>query len=560
MAAHGGDYINGTDPYATPGGDDAYLSSLLSYSVSQLNKEPANLLEARTRAAAARKETAQKRYASFIAASELFAIVRREVADVEKGLDDLRSSLPALRNGCQTFAEEASAISRNRTQHRNTLANQSLLLDLLEAPALQDTCVRHGNYDEALEIESFLEKAANSHARRAPVLSELAKNASEASDVMLHQLVDKLRHQITLPECLRVVGVLRRIRAMDENSLRRVFLRSKETLARATQTQITDTTSDPYDSVKRVTDAHRVLVFDVVTQFRAIFATEEDETDEGDGFSDGGDYKNDDTKNERKKTLPSWCAFRTESFIHVLSKHVPLIDEGSRISAAFEHARYCSQSLARVGCDHRSLLLPIFSSAAFALFSEWVEVAVSDFERSAQTHRWSAFPSIGGASGGDSVRPAGFDDESKEKNASESSEQNQNKPPAPPAALAEHVLVGCFVNGILQSLNEIRHCVFSFPAIRKQCATEVHHALSRASKALVQVDTKYFNSNEADSSGGVAGNSSKRTAYVGACKALTTIAAPYVASCFGKTFGAVGEREVDARSAVEPLTKAMLGF
>jgi hypothetical protein len=77
MAAHGGDYINGTDPYATPGGDDAYLSSLLSYSVSQLNKEPANLLEARTRAAAARKETAQKRYASFIAASELFAFSAR---------------------------------------------------------------------------------------------------------------------------------------------------------------------------------------------------------------------------------------------------------------------------------------------------------------------------------------------------------------------------------------------------------------------------------------------------------------------------------------------------
>ena len=220
-----------------------------------------------------------------------------------------------------------------------------------------------------------------------------------------------------------------------------LFAEYKLRTLRPTDTFLLIVKSDPYDSVKRVTDAHRVLVFDVVTQFRAIFATEEDETDEGDGFSDGGDYENDDTKNERQKTLPSWCAFRTESFIHVLSKHVPLIDEGSRISAAFEHARYCSQSLARVGCDHRSLLLPIFSSAAFALFSERVEVAVSDFERSAQTHRWSAFPSIGGASGGDSVRPAGFDDESKEKDASESSEQNQNKPPAPPAALAEHVLV-----------------------------------------------------------------------------------------------------------------------
>ena len=211
----------GRDPFGSgstddgPRVDDGYLADLLSFSVTQLNREPERLKEQGERAVIARRETAQRRYDAFVGASECYDVVRREVADVERGLEAMRASLPALRAGCQTFAVRAEQISKARAAHRRTLANQSALLDLLEAPSLQDTCVRHGNYDEALEIQSFVDKALRRHGdKKIAAIAQIGEGSRRASDAMLAQLLDKLRDpHVTLPECLKVVGVLRRVAA-----------------------------------------------------------------------------------------------------------------------------------------------------------------------------------------------------------------------------------------------------------------------------------------------------------------------------------------------------------
>ena len=529
-----------SEPYASL--DDHYLSSLLSYSVTQLNGEPQRLEDAQRAAQRTRITTAQSKYDAFVGASQCYDIVRKEVADVEKGLEDLRKSLPALREGCQEFAVRAEQISSKRVHHRRTLANQSTLLDLLEAPSLQDTCVRHGNYDEALEIESFLEKANSVNGERVSVIHELHKGSRDASDVMLTQLLEKLRGHITLPECLRVIGVLRRAASMDENSLRRVFLRSRERHLRETLGQQHDANQDPYDHVKKVTDTHRVFVFDVVTQFRAIFSNEEDDEEEP-GGADTYDADEDGEKDERRKVLPSWCAHRTSEYVHTLAQYVPSIDEGSRLAAAYEHSRYCSLSLARVGCDHRGLILPVFTKSAINLFKKSIASTVHDFEKQLTTHRWSTLGGSSGKLGGNVDSSESLGDTANvypEKT-------NENKSLPPPKALVEHVPVAAFTNGVLQSLNEIRHCVFAFADVRGEAATVLSNALCSVSVVLVQVE-KQFDLKD---------NTSKRSAYVGACKALTDVAVPYLVNCFGKVFKG-GERDIDVRKAVEPLTKAML--
>jgi hypothetical protein len=92
---------------------------------------------------------------------------------------------------------------------------------------------------------------------------------------MLKQLLTRLRGAIQLPECLRVVGYLRRMSALDEVGLRRTFLQCREGHVADAVADLDDTNA--YEYLKRLTDLHRVHLFDVVMQYRAIF---------GDGLED----------------------------------------------------------------------------------------------------------------------------------------------------------------------------------------------------------------------------------------------------------------------------------
>ena len=553
----------GRDPFGSgstddgPRVDDGYLADLLSFSVTQLNREPERLKEQGERAVLARRETAQRRYDAFVGASECYDVVRREVADVERGLEAMRASLPALRAGCQAFAVRAEQISKARAAHRRTLANQSALLDLLEAPSLQDTCVRHGNYDEALEIQSFVDKALRRHGdKKIAAIAQIGEGSRRASDAMLAQLLDKLRDpSIALPECLKVVGVLRRSDAMDETALRRAFLRCRERAVADAAAAVDG--ADAYEYVKRLTDAHRTRVFDVATQYRAIFA--DDEEDEDDDDDDRAAY-------ERSRLLRSWCTHRTGEYLRRLELAVPLIDEGARLAAAHEHARYCAASLARAGMEYRPLLTPIFADAASALYASCLTDAARDFERVVETHRWtqSASPVSGGFA-------AGADDDDKAKASADAgaegtsssadakkSESEKETTPAPPRALLEHVPVASFVNGVLRALNELRHCAPGVMAgsfsVRAACARETREALTRAATALAATHARAFSTEKQKEM-----DAARRAAFSGACKALADVAAPYLAACFGRVFKG-GERDVDARAAVKPLTDAMLKF
>ena len=541
--------------------DDGYLSDLLSFSVTQLNREPERLKEQGERAVIARRETAQRRYDAFVGASECYDVVRREVADVERGLEAMRASLPALRAGCQAFAVRAEQISKARAAHRRTLANQSALLDLLEAPSLQDTCVRHGNYDEALEIQSFVDKATRRHGeKKIAALAQIAEGSRNASDAMLSSLLDKLRDpHIALPECLKVVGVLRRSDAMDETALRRAFLRCRESAVADAAAAAEG--ADAYEYVKRLTDAHRTSVFDVATQYRAIFAEDEEDEESLD------EARTDDrAAYERSRLLRSWCAHRTNEYLRRLEQTVPAIDEGARLAAAHEHARYCAASLARAGMEYRPLLVPIFANAASALYASCLADAARDFERVVETHRWTG---VGGSAAGVLAESRADDKEGEETREKDSSNAEQESlPPVPPRALLEHVPVASFVNGVLRALNELRHCApgLGGASVRAACADETKQALTRAATALASTRARLFgvDGKKSNAAGFVARDgetmdAARRAAFSGACKALADVAAPYLVSCFGRVFKK-GERDVDARAAVKPLTDAMLKF
>ena len=89
------------------------------------------------------------------------------------------------------------------------------MLELLEVPQLMDTCIRNGSYDDALDLKGFIGKLAFMHSDLKAV-QNLVKEVDAASASMLEQLLQKLRSNIQLPDCLRMIGYLRRLGVFSE--------------------------------------------------------------------------------------------------------------------------------------------------------------------------------------------------------------------------------------------------------------------------------------------------------------------------------------------------------
>lgn len=77
---------------------------------------------------------------------------------------------------------------------------------------------------------------------------------------------------------------------------------------------------NPYEYLKRMADCHRVHLFDVVTQYRAIFT---DDTSGNEDNSDGG-------------LLYSWAMHRISSLLAVLEAILPKISEGVSLGIILE--------------------------------------------------------------------------------------------------------------------------------------------------------------------------------------------------------------------------------
>ena len=598
-----------TDRASALPADDSYLSDLLSYGVERLNEEPDRLASERQRAERRARQAAVEHYRAFVGAAECYATVRREVAGIERGLEAMRASLPTLRAGCEAFATEAADISRARAKTRDAAADQAALLDALEIPALQDTCVRHGNYDEALDLEAHVAKfVASAHA--VPAARLIGRGAERSVRDAVARLLAKLRAPATLPECLRVVGHLRRAMRTgglsadaysdasdDEVILRRVFLRCRARFVRDRVDELDRT--DARDFFRRRTDAARTHVFDVVTQYRAIFADEDEEPESSNapesssaaaprGGPEGYSVGVDDSRRASNSLslassslLAEWCSSRVDEYLADLEATLPRLEDGAALAAAEEHARYCATSLGRVGVDFRAELARPFERAAEAAIDATLDRAASAFERDAREGRWTSMPSA-------AVAAEQAAEEARRKNAEGNGggsdrtalEELSAAPLDPPYALLEHPATAALCNGVLAALNDARHLV-AHARLRGVCARGVRAVLRRAASAMCDAARRRpelraadvesedferpsdgFGPGKTGAGAGGSGGSRERDAFDAAAEATADVLAPFLAAAHARTFagvrGAGAGGEVDAEEAVEELRKMIL--
>jgi hypothetical protein len=254
-----------------------------------------------------------------------------------------------------------------------------------------------------------------------------------------------------------------------------------------------------------------VHVFDVVTQYRAIFS-------DGDGTSAFEETSTTSTSNNSNVTadesavlLSAWSSQRAESYKNALDESLQRVDEGGALASVFEHCEYCGNSLARVGVETRPLLRKVFEKHALRIFEDALVAASEAFEKSLSTHRWTTYLAGG---------------ETTTENDANKDGKDANREYAPPQSLLEHAPIAAFVNGIVAAFNEVRLLTPKLRGCKKPFAKSLRKTFESGQKSLKNRET-----NELASS-----TEKKKEAYKEAVKAYEEVAAPYVSKCFARLF------------------------
>uniref|UniRef100_A0A9I9DEH3 Conserved oligomeric Golgi complex subunit 8 n=1 Tax=Cucumis melo TaxID=3656 RepID=A0A9I9DEH3_CUCME len=434
-----------------------YVSELLSFTLDRLNKEPELLQVDAERIRRQIQEVAVGNYRAFIAAADALLAIREEVSSIDKHLESLISEIPNLTSGCTEFIESAEQILEERKMNQILLTNHSTLLDLLEIPQLMDTI---------------------------PVIQALVAEVRRTTQSLLSQLLQKLRSNIQLPECLRIIGYLRRIGVFSEYEMRLQFLRCREAWLTGILEDLDQ--RNAYEYLKGMINCHRTHLFDVVNQYRAIFA---DDTSGSEENYDSG-------------LLFSWSMHQITSHLKTLKIMLPKITEGGSLSNILEQCMYCAMGLGWVGMDFRGLLPPLFEEAVLNLFSKNMATAVDNFQLVLDSHRWVPLPAVG--------FPASTIGEESQEDVT------------PPSYLMEHPPLAVFVNGVSAAMNELRHCA---PLSLKQViAQELIKGLQAVSDSLLRYNTtRMLKDNESG-------------LFLQLCRAFIEVAYPHCATCFGRCY------------------------
>lgn len=247
----------------------------------------------------------------------------------------------------------------------------------------------------------------------------------QSSQLMLNQLLQQLRSNSQLPVCLRVIGYLRRMDIFTEAELRVKFLQARGTWLRSMLAAVPE--EDPYVHVTKTVEACRVHLFDIITQYRAIFS------DEDPLLPPAEQAVNEST------IFHGWVMQQIAHFLETLERDLER-GVGSRLDSLLGQCMYFGLSFSRVGADFRGQLAPMFQRVAMETFSKAVQEALDKFKEDMNLYTLISLPSMLGntipavAAG---IQPGTLQ---------------------PPMCLLDFPPLACFLNNILTAFNDLRLC------------------------------------------------------------------------------------------------------
>ncbi|OAD59682.1 Conserved oligomeric Golgi complex subunit 8 [Eufriesea mexicana] len=340
-----------------------YLSKLGGYDVDQLNKEPDHLDDEKTLVLQTTQELVFANYKTFVQTAESSREIFKQFNKTESRLDGLVQKIPKFVEKCQSFCDTSKDINTHRRINSLTLTRNAELLEVLEMPQLMESCLRSNQYNEALELSQYARQLGTKHGD-IPIISSIVAEIENSWSGMVGQVVGSLRGDLPLARCLQLVGLLRSMDAFTEPELRIKFLQARDSWLQSLLNAIPK--DDPNFHITKTIELSRIHLFNIITQYRAMFNDDELVTP-------GRDL----TVNECA-IFYHWIEEKISQFLMTLEQDLPGV---TSIDSILGQCTYFGLSFGRVGADFTGRMSDIFVRIIGEKFESTVRKTTKKFEK-----------------------------------------------------------------------------------------------------------------------------------------------------------------------------------
>nr|SVE75691.1 EOG090X04G7 [Daphnia hispanica] len=404
-----------------------YLKQLNSLGLKKLGNEINRIAEEKTSIINQTQDLAFQEYPTFIGTAQCTQEIFQNFQKVSQSTEKLTSGLTTLKEKCLEFSQTAQSLSTARRLTSLALSRHTQLLEILELPQLMDTCVRNGYWEEALELAAYVARLERKLGY-IPLIVKVAQEVQSCTRLMLSQLIAQLRMPAQLPHCLKVVGYLRRMGVFSEEEIRLKFLQARDSWFKSTLEEIPK--EDAYQHIVKTVELSRVHLFDIATQYRAIFSDEDPLV-----------LANQDPNTNESAIYYSWIIQKITDFLGALQSDLPKISPSS-LESVFGQCMYFGLSFGRIGSDFRSLLVPLFSQVVYDRFVHSANKSEAQFAEAMASFSLTRTSSFGSNTGYSYIQTT-----------PSSADQVQ-----PPYGLIKFSPLAELCNGLIATFNELRMC------------------------------------------------------------------------------------------------------
>ncbi|KAJ6217533.1 hypothetical protein RDWZM_008690 [Blomia tropicalis] len=370
---------NTTDLQVTDIDAGIYYKTLCSSGLQFVNKQQNQIEQRRQHLMENKQKLVYNNYDSLIKLSTFSKDLVNDFQKIENSLNNLKNTIPDFKVKCEEFSNDSQKISVRWKDVSSMLAKYPQMIEFLEIPQLLNNCIRTNYYDDALKICNFVSKICIRYKVVAPIFENMLVEINKSKDIMISQILKGLNGNIQLPVCIKSIHYLRQTDRFSEEQLRVNFLMARDIWF---QTSINKNANviNSFTYISSITEVFRINIFDIVTQYRAIFPDVEtvELSTHKNGIRKSGGESN-------YKIINSWLLFKIEHYLAILKNNLGSCVKNNSdlpIETVIDHCFYFGLSMSKIGADIRPQLIKIFNNFICERFQYRIEEANQRFKKS----------------------------------------------------------------------------------------------------------------------------------------------------------------------------------